>query len=119
MQMIFTLLAITPCTAKKFEIMREELSDAANYLDRKPGQDCDRVVTTRELASWMRACNLDLESVEESDYDSLMPRGKRCGALSLENTVRCYGSGDSQRILFSDKKAAAGRSSPAAGWCVV
>ena len=75
------VVAITPCTAKKFEIMREELSDAANYLDRKPGQDCDRVVTTRELASWMRACNLDLESVEESDYDSLMPRGSGAGII--------------------------------------
>ena len=75
------VVAITPCTAKKFEIMREELSDAANYLDRKPAQDCDRVVTTRELASWMRACNLDLESVEEGDYDSLMPRGSGAGII--------------------------------------
>ena len=75
------VVAITPCTAKKFEIMREELSDAANYLDRKPAQDCDRVVTTRELAHWMRARNLDLESVEESDYDSLMPRGSGAGII--------------------------------------
>ena len=75
------VVAITPCTAKKFEIAREELSDAANYLDRKPAQDCDRVVTTRELANWLRAYNLDLESVEESDYDSLMPRGSGAGII--------------------------------------
>lgn len=74
-------MPITPCTAKKFEIVREELSDAANYLDRESAQDCDRVVTTRELANWMRARNLDLDHIEESDYDALMPRGSGAGII--------------------------------------
>ena len=69
------IVAITPCTAKKFEITREEFHDAANYHHTQGYRDCDKVVTTKELANWLRAENLDLTSVGESDYDSLMPRG--------------------------------------------
>ena len=45
-------VALTPCTAKKFEIRRPEMS-ASGY------RDMDAVITTRELADWMRAEGVD------------------------------------------------------------
>ncbi len=75
------IVAITPCTAKKFEITRSEFNDASKYYERESFQDCDRVVTTRELANWLRAKNYDLDNVEKSNYDSLMPRGSGAGII--------------------------------------
>ena len=75
------IVAFTPCTAKKFEITREEFTDAANYHHQSEYQDCDAVVTTKELANWLRFENLDLDSVEESSYDELMPRGSGAGVI--------------------------------------
>lgn len=73
-------VAITPCTAKKFEIRREEMKDAGEYhnLDIR---DTDFVVTVRELAQWMKSDNRDLDSVTPSSYDSLMPRGSGAGII--------------------------------------
>lgn len=75
------LVAITPCTAKKFEITRSEMKDASLYHDDEAYPDCDIVVTTKELANWMKAENLDLEKLEDSEYDSLMPRGSGAGLI--------------------------------------
>lgn len=75
------VVALTPCTAKKFEISRSEFHDASAYHDKGAYPDCDRVITTRELANWLRAENLDLETIEGSDYDTLMPRGSGSGII--------------------------------------
>ena len=75
------LVALTPCTAKKFEITRDEMSDASKYHQNELAADCDKVITTRELANWLRAENLDLNTIEKSDYDSLMPRGSGAGII--------------------------------------
>ncbi|WP_416327027.1 [FeFe] hydrogenase, group A [[Eubacterium] hominis] len=76
-----SIVAITPCSAKKFEIQREEFHDASDFNHTESYQDCDHVVTTRELAHWMDAENLDIDTVEDSDYDSLMPRGSGAGII--------------------------------------
>lgn len=75
------LVAITPCTAKKFEIKREEMCSASLYHQSETYPDCDCVVTTKELANWMKAENLDMDHLEESDYDSLMPKGSGAGLI--------------------------------------
>lgn len=75
------VVALTPCTAKKFEIKREEMIDASLYHHQEAYADCDTVITTRELANWMRAHNLDLASVPLSSYDTLMPRGSGAGII--------------------------------------
>ncbi|MEG2544460.1 MAG: [FeFe] hydrogenase, group A [Longicatena sp.] len=75
------IVALTPCSAKKFEIQRPEFQDASIYNKKATYQDCDAVITTRELANWLRAENLDLTSVEKSDFDSLMPRGSGAGII--------------------------------------
>lgn len=74
-------VALTPCTAKKFEIRRVEMSDAQNYLKKDIGSDVNHVITTRELSSWMKAKNLDLEHVDASAYDTLMERGSGAGII--------------------------------------
>lgn len=75
------VVALTPCTAKKFEITRDEMSDASSYHKNEHTQDCDKVITTRELANWLKAENLDLNTIIPSDYDSLMPRGSGAGII--------------------------------------
>lgn len=75
------IVALTPCTAKKFEIIRDELQDVSSYYEKEPAYDCDKVVTTRELANWLRARNIDFASLKPSAYDSLMPRGSGAGII--------------------------------------
>ncbi len=64
-------VAITPCTAKKFEIKREEMK--CDEI-----RDMDYVITTRELANWLREENIDFTSLEDQNYDSLL--GEATGA---------------------------------------
>lgn len=76
-----SVVAITPCTAKKFEIQREEARDASAYHGKNEYQDCDHVITTSELATWLRAENIDFGNLEDRDYDTLMPRGSGAGII--------------------------------------
>lgn len=76
-------VAVTPCTAKKEEIKREEL-DGTDY-----------VITTTELAMMLREEEIDLKSLEESEFDKIMERGSAGGVkfgLSggvMESALRC------------------------------
>lgn len=74
-------VALTPCTAKKAEIRRDEMKDASRHLNQEEYPDVDYVITTRELAQWLKLTNLDLDSLEEAEYDSLMPRGSGAGVI--------------------------------------
>lgn len=74
-------VALTPCTAKKFEIRREEMNASAHYL-KEPGlRDMDAVITVRELAAWAREEGIDFSSLEESAYDSLMGEASGAGVI--------------------------------------
>lgn len=74
-------VALTPCTAKKFEIRREEMCASGKYYDDPNLRDMDMVITTRELASWAREEHVDFMSLEDSDYDRLM--GEASGAAVI------------------------------------
>lgn len=74
-------VALTPCTAKKFEIRREEMGAAGKYLDIPGLRDMDQVITTRELAAWARSAGLDMASMEEQPYDSLMGEASGAGVI--------------------------------------
>ena len=65
-------IAVTPCTAKKYEIKREEMCDAGKYLGIDNMRDMDYVITTRELAKWAKEENIDFTSLKDSKFDSLM-----------------------------------------------
>lgn len=76
-------VAITPCTAKKEEIKREEL-DGTDY-----------VITTTELAMMIREEEIDIKSLEEKEFDPLMERGSAGGVQFgfsggvMESALRC------------------------------
>lgn len=74
-------VALTPCTAKKFEIRRAEMNDSTLYTGIQKLRDMDYVITTRELARWMREERLDLEGVGTSEYDELMGQASGAGVI--------------------------------------
>ncbi|MDR2193595.1 MAG: [FeFe] hydrogenase, group A [Treponema sp.] len=74
-------VALTPCTAKKFEIRREEMNGAAKELGASDMRDMDHVITTRELALWMAEEGVDFNSLKDSNYDVLM--GEASGAAII------------------------------------
>lgn len=74
-------VAVTPCTAKKYEIRREEMCDAGKYLGIEGMRDMDYVITTRELAKWAKEENIDFASLEDSLFDPLMGEASGAGVI--------------------------------------
>lgn len=74
-------VAVTPCTAKKYEIRREEMNSASKYLGIEELRDMDYVITTRELALWAKEENIEFTSLENSSYDSFMGTGSGAGVI--------------------------------------
>ncbi len=68
-------IAITPCTAKKAEILRPELNASG------AGQDTDLVVTVRELAEWADREGVDFFRLEDAAFDDLMGESSGAGAI--------------------------------------
>lgn len=65
------VVSIMPCTAKKYEAQRPELSSEGNY-------DVDVVLTTRELARMIRETGISFTELPERDFDD--PLGDASGA---------------------------------------
>lgn len=74
-------VAVTPCTAKKFEIRREEMNAAGNYYNDPSMRDMDYVITTRELALWTRESKIDFPSLKDSHYDTLLGEASGAGVI--------------------------------------
>lgn len=74
-------VALTPCTAKKFEIRREEMNAAGQQLGISELRDMDNVITTRELALWAKEAGIDFVSLEDSDFDKLMGEASGAGVI--------------------------------------
>ena len=74
-------VALTPCTAKKFEIRRSEFNSAGKYLNKPELRDMDYVVTTRELAIWAKEEGIDFNSLEDGKYDTLMGEASGSGVI--------------------------------------
>jgi len=68
------VISIMPCLAKKYECQREEFS-----VDGNP--DVDYSISTRELAHLIKQANLDLNKLEEDDFDA--PLGESSGAAVI------------------------------------
>jgi NADP-reducing hydrogenase subunit HndD len=68
------VVSVMPCTAKKFEILRPEMTN-----DGFP--NIDAVLTTRELAGMIREMGIDFNSLEETAYDN--PLGLSTGAADI------------------------------------
>ncbi len=67
-------ISIMPCTAKKFEAKRPEMG--GDY-----GKDVDVVLTTREAAKLFKMRGIDLATIEEADFDSMMGVGTGAGRI--------------------------------------
>lgn len=68
-------VAITPCTAKKYEAYRDESMRSSGY------QDVDLVLTTREFARLIKATGIDFLHLEEEAADN--PVGEYSGAGTI------------------------------------
>ena len=74
-------VALTPCTAKKYEIRREEMNAAAKYLGIDGMRDMDYVITTRELAKWAKEEMIDFVNLDDSQFDRLMGEASGAGVI--------------------------------------
>lgn len=68
------VVSVMPCTAKKFEAKRPELSNGGL-------QDVDAVLTVRELARMIRNAGIDFRRLPDGEFDSLM--GESTGAAVI------------------------------------
>ena len=69
-------VSVMPCTAKKFEIHREDQSAAGKGMP-----DLDYTMTTRELARMIKKLGIDWNSLPEEEFDS--PMGTDTGAAVI------------------------------------
>ncbi len=68
------VVSVMPCTAKKFEAGRSELSHDGL-------QDVDEVLTTRELARMIRQAGIDFATLPDEDFDSLLGESTGAGVI--------------------------------------
>lgn len=62
-------VAITPCTAKKYEITREEIDGT------------DLVLTTTQIAELLREQKIDFKNLPDTEYDKLLGEGTGAGMI--------------------------------------
>ena len=67
-------VSVMPCTAKKFECERPEMTDSGF-------KDVDHVLTTRELAKMIREAGIEFNALPEEGFDS--PLGAGTGAAVI------------------------------------
>lgn len=73
------MVAVMPCTAKKYEAERPE------HFNEKGHPYTDKVITTRELIWMLKAYGLDFKHLSEDEYDS--PMGYSTGAGDIFGTT--------------------------------
>ena len=74
-------VCVTPCTAKKAEIRRPELSDSGKYWDMPELRDTDLCITTRELARWIKEEEIVFEGLEDSAFDRVFGEASGAGVI--------------------------------------
>ena len=74
-------VALTPCVAKKYEINRPEMNSSSKYNNIKELRDTDYVITTAELGLMLRENNIDFNTLEDMNYDSLLEKGSGAGVI--------------------------------------
>lgn len=91
------MLRLLPVLLKKYEIRRDEMSDAGKYLGIEGLRDMDFVITTRELAMLAKDENIDFAGLADQPYDDFMGIGSGAGR-DLWQHWRRYGSSCTQRL---------------------
>ncbi len=70
------VVSIMPCTAKKFEIERDDMSAAGNGIP-----DNDIALTTRELARMIDKAGINFKEMPDEDFDPML--GESTGASTI------------------------------------
>ena len=73
--------AITPCTAKKAEILFPGMNGAGISFGKPEKQDVDVALTCRELAYLLNESNVDFLQAQDVEYSSLMGTGSGAGII--------------------------------------
>ena len=68
------VVSVMPCTAKKFEIVREEMRNGGVA-------NVDAVLTTRELAAMIKEAGIDFVNLPDGEFDN--PLGMSTGAADI------------------------------------
>ncbi len=105
-------VAVAPCTAKKFEAQREEMT-------KKGLSDIDAVLTTRELAKLIKLYGIDMSQIEpevaDEPYGMRSSAGKLFGASGgmAEAIIRSLpyaaGAKEPSRIKYQELRGGRGR----------
>lgn len=74
-------VVVAPCTAKKYEIRRPEMNRAGKYLNNETIRDNDYLITTRELAKWIKEEGIDFNNITPSEFDNPLGRGTGAGII--------------------------------------
>jgi len=69
------VVSVMPCTAKKWEIERDETMNSSGY------KDVDEVITTRELAKMIKAAGINFKALKDEEADN--PLGEYSGAATI------------------------------------
>ncbi|MBE6851341.1 MAG: 2Fe-2S iron-sulfur cluster binding domain-containing protein [Ruminococcus sp.] len=104
------VVSVMPCTAKKFEIGRDDQNGAGV-------PDVDYVLTTRELARMIRRAGLNFRAMPDEDFDN--PLGLSAGAGDIFGatggvmeaalrTAACWLTGKDEVIEFTDVRGTDG-----------
>ena len=89
-------VSVMPCTAKKFEASRPEMTDSGY-------QDVDYVLTTRELARMIKEAGIDFASLPDEEAEPLM------GMYSGAGTIFCATGGVMEAALRTAYKLVTGK----------
>lgn len=68
-------VSVMPCTAKKYECDVPQVNDAG------AGKDVDVALTTRELVRLMKSAQVNLETLEEQEFDQPIGLGTGAGVI--------------------------------------
>lgn len=68
------VVSVMPCTAKKFEVAREEMKN-------RGCPNVDAVLTTRELAEMIKSAGIDFKTLPDKEFDN--PLGMSTGAADI------------------------------------
>ncbi|MDE7380190.1 MAG: [FeFe] hydrogenase, group A [Clostridia bacterium] len=100
------VISVIPCTAKKFEVTREELG---NYTD--------AAVTTRELAKMIKEAGIDFVNLPDTPYDDPFGLASGAGAIfgatggvmeaALRTAAKALGDKD-EPIVFNEVRGTQG-----------
>ena len=103
--------SVMPCTAKKFEINRDD-QNAAGY------PDLDNVITTRELASMIREAGIVFEELPDSEFDPAFGVASGAGHIfgatggvmeaALRTVVEIVTGKDLEKLEFHDVRGIEG-----------